>query len=175
MSNEDKYVYISYGLLGVSAAILLYLIFNDYVKKYLFENFSNQVPKKNKGIDRIPKLSPEQQSVILESVVRSEYDDMNKSLLGGVPSKKDSDFLLTSGSIDNMLLHNMKCSKSCCGQQWPVPHDINKDPNVCGKDGDYVPTNMTCSNEYTTGCTCVPRKVWKFLAAKGGNGSFNDP
>lgn len=128
--------------------------------------------------EHLSNLSSEQQSLLLENVSRSERANPTNDpegqlgILGQPISKRDTGFLLDEGSMEGLLVHNTKCSKSCCGQQWPVPHDIDRDPASCRSKDKYVPTNITCANEYTTGCACISKKLWNFLAAKGGNGSY---
>jgi hypothetical protein len=71
--------------------------------------------------------------------------------------------------LNKYLVDQMKCSKSCCESQWPVPFMLGKgDPSVVGKG--YVPNDMSCGNgEGGTGCPCTTQKVIDFLGSRGGN------
>lgn len=84
-------------------------------------------------------------------------------------SNPDDAFLLSEGENKEWLLPNTRCSKSCCGQQWRVPHKLEYDPIVCQNRDDYVPTNFTCSNQYTSGCACIPRRLRNYLTDHAGN------
>ncbi len=126
------------------------------------------------GFEYMDKLgfSPEQQGLLLETITRNEDTAKQRSVLGHRLSEKDPRYLLDEGSLEGLLVHNTKCSKSCCGNQWPVPF-MKKDPFVCNGKVKYVPTNITCANEYSSGCACVPEKLWNFLVARGGNSYTN--
>jgi hypothetical protein len=70
--------------------------------------------------------------------------------------------------IEEHLVHRMKCSKDCCGAQWPVPHMMQTGGSCADKD--YVPSNITCGNgPEGTGCVCMPRASYDFLGDRGGN------
>jgi len=63
------------------------------------------------------------------------------------------------------------CSPDCCGKQWPLSFDVQRDPRI--KDGElgtkYIPTNMTCSGKMGTGCVCADKKQYTFLSNRGNN------
>ncbi len=172
--------YTKYGLCLIFLLLLGYFI----AKKYYWnkeEGFSKMVSKYTPETDRVKKpeellLSPEQQSLTLEQQVRSEYDDLNRSILGSAIPVRDQSFLLSDSGIDDKLVHNQKFSKSCCFKNYyPVPHMNNwMDPAV--RNGNFIPTNITAYDDYAgSSCLCADETEWKFLAAKGGNGSYNSP
>ena len=60
------------------------------------------------------------------------------------------------------------CSPDCCGSQWPVSFDIEKDPRV--KDSNkFISTNMSCLGKMGTGCVCASRSQYSFLSDRGTN------
>jgi hypothetical protein len=76
--------------------------------------------------------------------------------------------------VKEYLIDNMTCSKSCCGDQWPVPFDnltadeIEFNIHHPGVHGPFVRTNMTCGNGIDgVGCPCIPKKAYEFLANRG--------
>lgn len=170
--KDDSNKLVEYACCLIIFGLIAYVIYDNYYADKT-EGF-----KTNPETARVPKLSPEQQSAQLEQTVMNEYDDLNRSLMGGAISQRDQHFLVDADKgVDKYLVHNMKCSKSCCGNGgWPIPHDIRRDPGTCKLGSkEYIPTNMTCSNEYTTGCACVDKDQWKFLASHGRNNSWNNP
>jgi len=72
---------------------------------------------------------------------------------------------------DPRLLYN-KCSLACCGDQYPVPFNVEKDPFVCNKDGKrkYLSSNYSCLNNVGgIGCLCLTPQQ-----AKGFSNGFVD-
>ena len=86
--------------------------------------------------------------------------------------KKES-FENDSGSNLNECykLDTNMCSPDCCGSQWPISFDIQKDPRI--KEGElggkFISTNMTCSGKMGTGCVCASRSQYSFLSDRGTN------
>jgi hypothetical protein len=179
---NKKFSWVELGVLGALTVVCLYLLFGSSLFRRHCSSCvegmtltpNEQIPDTIGNTD-VPKLSTEQQSFLLENVARTERTNPTPdplTSLGHPWSRRDPGFLLDEGTMNGLIVHNTKCSKSCCGQQWPVPHDIKRDPTVCGKGGKYMPTNITCANEYTTGCACITKRLWDYLVAKGGNGTF---
>ena len=95
----------------------------------------------------------------------SEPMDIAQYPLG---TQQDDMYLAVSGPDKDLMIPNQKCSKNCCAAQWPLPPGmIQQDPDVCA--GKFIPSNMTCQNEFTSGCVCVDKKVRDFLTNHGGN------
>jgi hypothetical protein len=62
------------------------------------------------------------------------------------------------------------CSRQCCKQaQWPVPDDaISKD--IPEKDlKNYIGTNLSCNFGSGSGCLCVTKDDFNYLASRGSN------
>lgn len=69
------------------------------------------------------------------------------------------DELYEKQESDPRFIYN-KCGLSCCGEQYPVPFNVDKDaPGVCNvnKEGSkYLSSNYTCTNHNGgTGCMCL--------------------
>ena len=77
---------------------------------------------------------------------------------------------LDDGAGGNMGLHYNLCSPSCCSAQYPTPHKLAKDPLVCGREGEFVPSSITCQNSWqNSGCACLTKKQASFINDRGGN------
>ncbi len=77
---------------------------------------------------------------------------------------------LDDGASGNMGLNYNLCSPSCCSAQYPTPHKLAKDPLVCGREDEFVPSNMTCQNSWQNGsCLCLTKPQAAFISARGGN------
>ncbi len=73
---------------------------------------------------------------------------------------------------DNDSVSNMfnLCSPSCCTQQYPIPHKLDSDPLIAGKENTFVPSTMTCRNSVqNAGCMCVNKDEMNLLSTRGGN------
>jgi hypothetical protein len=106
--------------------------------------------------------------VVCKIEARRGHDNFEELKLPADPAfdKDDKLYLIGEGTIDDILPPNAKCSKSCCAQQWPLPPGLlPPDAEACA--GKYIPSNMTCSNERTTGCLCVPKKLHSVLKNHG--------
>ena len=70
---------------------------------------------------------------------------------------------------DNGLNFNL-CSKSCCGDQWPVPFKMPVDRMTCGSKDEFVPSNYMCNNGWQdSGCLCLKKDQSKFIDSRGDN------
>lgn len=77
---------------------------------------------------------------------------------------------LDDGAGGNMGLHYNLCSPSCCSAQYPTPHKLAKDPLVCGREGEFVPSSLTCQNSWqNSGCVCLTQKQASFMTNRGNN------
>jgi hypothetical protein len=66
------------------------------------------------------------------------------------------------------------CSKQCCNHsQWPVPHDAKSGPIPKDKLKNYIGTNMSCNFGEGSGCLCVTKDDFNYLANRGGNSGSN--
>lgn len=67
------------------------------------------------------------------------------------------------------------CSKQCCKHvQWPVPHDIISNDISQEQLSNYIGTNFSCNYGEGSGCLCVTKEEFNYLAGRGGNaGSTN--
>lgn len=70
-----------------------------------------------------------------------------------------------------MGLSYNRCSKACCGVQYPPPFQLENDKNICQNKDQYVNNNYFCSNSFdSTGCMCITKDQADFLYNRGGNG-----
>lgn len=84
--------------------------------------------------------------------------------------KKESSFPLDLYMIDvgeNSIV-NSKCSKTCCGQQYPTSFD-SYDEEICQNRSKYLPINITCRSDKGVGCLCVTQEQINFLSNRGNN------
>src|SRR5690349_21145091 len=106
-STEKKNRYVEIGCFVLIFGILGFILYDCWLKNYV-EGFTNQGGGETR---RLPKLSSDQQGEQLDEIVRAEYDDLNRSLMGGAIAQRDQHFLVDDdGTIDDKLVHNMKCS-----------------------------------------------------------------
>jgi hypothetical protein len=62
------------------------------------------------------------------------------------------------------------CSRQCCKHvQWPVPHDaVTKE--ISDKDmKNYIGNNLSCNFGSGSGCLCVTKDDFNYLANRGSN------
>lgn len=79
--------------------------------------------------------------------------------------------------IDSYLTDMMPCSKSCCANYWPIPHmSCAPGDAICAlvANNTYVPTNYSCANRDTSGCVCMTKHAWNFLAQRGNNITYDN-
>lgn len=85
-------------------------------------------------------------------------------------TKSEPNFPVNLYTIDigkNSIAH-AKCSKSCCGQQYPTPFDVH-DEEICNNQSSYVPVNLNCISDQGAGCLCVTKSQFDFLVNRGNN------
>lgn len=100
---------------------------------------------------------------VLPSLQHKQKRDLNK-----IKEK----FANNSGEIKK--LDRNICSKQCCNHsQWPVPHDAKSGPIPKDKLKDYIGTNMSCNFGEGSGCLCVTKDDFNYLANRGGNSGNN--
>lgn len=87
-----------------------------------------------------------------------------------------------TAGIKNYLVDTMTCSKSCCGDQWPVPFDgltsteIEKCIETRGTPGPFVRTDYSCGNGPDgVGCPCITKKAFDFIVNHGTNAPDSVP
>jgi hypothetical protein len=70
--------------------------------------------------------------------------------------------------IEGRMPDKMRCSPSCCGAQWPVPHMM--DSSQEDADPSLVPSPLTCANGKSgAGCVCISSSAKEFLGNRGNN------
>ena len=100
---------------------------------------------------------------VLPSLQCKQEKDLNK-----VKEK-----FVNSSNVIRKLDQNM-CSKQCCNHsQWPVPHDAKSGPIPKDKLKNYIGTNLTCNYGNGSGCLCVTKDDFNYLANRGGNSGNN--
>ncbi len=67
----------------------------------------------------------------------------------------------------NYKIDVMKCSANCCGynQQLGIANKLS---------GDYVASNLHCSNGVQSGCPCLTKQQHNFLSSRGENAVVYD-
>jgi hypothetical protein len=107
--------------------------------------------------------------------LNAEFDKKLNNTLGDVLLEwdfEDSGDLLNGGEMEGVAVHTLKCSRSCCPSQWPLPSELRDKGNMCGRD--LVRSNYTCGNGSGSGCVCLPRKNYNMIARRGNNATWND-
>jgi hypothetical protein len=62
------------------------------------------------------------------------------------------------------------CSRQCCKfSQWPVPHDLNEQTIPEDQLKNYIGSNFSCNYGNGSGCLCVSKDDFNYLADRGGN------
>ena len=75
-----------------------------------------------------------------------------------------------NNSTEIRKLDQNMCSKQCCNHsQWPVPHDAKSGPISKDKLKNYIGTNLSCNYGEGSGCLCVTKDDFNYLANRGGN------
>lgn len=93
-------------------------------------------------------------------------------------NKKNSEELRETLENTNQLkrLDQNVCSKQCCKHvQWPVPHAATGGTSGTGaKEFEkYIGTNLTCNLGSGSGCLCVTKDDFNYLANRSNNASTN--
>lgn len=79
-------------------------------------------------------------------------------------------YLLDDGANGAAGLQYNMCSKSCCGEQYPVPFKLPVDSAVCDKSDEFVPNSYTCNNAWQdSGCVCMTKEQAEHIGSRGGN------
>ena len=77
---------------------------------------------------------------------------------------------LNNTNAPTVKLDQNMCSKQCCNHsQWPVPHDAKSGPISKDKLKNYIGTNLSCNYGEGSGCLCVTKDDFNYLANRGGN------
>jgi len=64
------------------------------------------------------------------------------------------------------------CSRQCCKfSQWPVPHDLHEKTIPDDQLKNYIGSNLSCNFGSGSGCLCVSKDDFNYLANRGGNSS----
>jgi hypothetical protein len=85
---------------------------------------------------------------------------------------EDTSGFLDEGALEGVMVHTLKCSRSCCPSQWPLPRELRDKGNMCGRD--LVRSNFSCGNGSESGCVCLPRKIRDMMARRGNNATWRD-
>jgi len=142
-------------LILVTTALLfaVYILMNECYNTIITERFDTEIiktrpsPYIERGLDFAADANVEG-DIVLESIDtdKREYID--------------------DGRMEGIAAHSLKCSKSCCGTNWPVPKELRQNDDFCGKK--YVRTNLNCANgSGGSGCVCMPREVRKIYEKRG--------
>lgn len=161
---------------NVKLLIILYFIFlllSYFISENIYESFDDNISKWQQSNEKIKNKEDLKLPQEINPDGRRKNDDDNT--FGDVLVEwdfKDTGNLLNGGEMEGLALHTLKCSKSCCPSQWPVPKELQDKFNVCGRD--LVRSNYTCGNGSGTGCVCLPRSHRDFLARRGDNATWNE-
>ena len=168
-------------------AILAFSWFKKSKKEHL-ENVSNQSVPLAKAL---PAVEPQEKAHATEKKVEEIpikpqiFDAGSGSIMAGpefAPSPLLSPwykaytgnmknyYLLDDGENGAAGLQFNMCSKSCCGDQYPLPFKMPVDSAVCDNKQEFVPNNYMCNNAWQdTGCVCMTKDQSEFLGSRGGN------
>ncbi len=168
--------------LFVLVVILVWVIYKCFVES---EGFAEQKKRKLKAMaKRAETVMPtELVETEREIVINPPYHNPDtRTIMAGSGFIPQPDIMPASGNnyglVDdlddgeggNMGMHYNLCSPSCCSAQYPTPHKLAKDPLVCGREDEFLPTNYFCNNAWqNSGCLCASKKQVNFLSNRGGN------
>lgn len=77
---------------------------------------------------------------------------------------------LDDGESGNYGLHFNMVSPACCSDQWPTPHKLPYEKEVCGNKDKFATTPYFGQNSWqNSGCVCVTENQRNFLVNRGGN------
>jgi hypothetical protein len=66
-----------------------------------------------------------------------------------------------------------QCSKDCCRHvQWPVPKEV-RPKNVSDEYKNVIGSNLTCNLGSGSGCLCVTKDDFNYLASRSANAGTN--
>ena len=133
------------------------------------------VPRKQESDERVkdkevliepPNFNPDTRSIMAGEGFIPQKENVPAWWINNYGAVDDLD----DGAGGNMGLHYNMCSPSCCSAQYPTPHKLAKDPLVCGREGEFVPSSLTCQNSWqNSGCVCLTKKQASNLSYRGGN------
>ena len=87
-------------------------------------------------------------------------------------NKKDTDKVKEAliNTPEPRKLDKNICSKQCCKHvQWSVPHDA-KTKDISDKElENYIGTNLSCNFGSGSGCLCMTKDNFNYLANRGSN------
>lgn len=67
-------------------------------------------------------------------------------------------------------LDQNKCSRQCCGQsQWQLPEALKSKDMTDEEAKNYVPSNFFCNLGSGSGCLCLTKDDFNYLASHGSN------
>ena len=78
-------------------------------------------------------------------------------------------------SLENTNNHGPKidqslCSRSCCKHaQWPLPEELMTKEIPEEQLSNYVGNNFSCNNGSGSGCLCLTKSQYDYLASRGNN------
>jgi hypothetical protein len=174
----------------IVSLIVIYIIYVNFIRREKFsddymdtltetktdkiEQYNSPVNSKSLEMDQRsreikmdpPNLNPDTRSVMAGDGFIPQKDTI--PAWGGNNYGLVDD--LDDGAGGNMGLHYNLCSPSCCSAQYPTPHKLAKDPLVCGREDEFVPSSITCQNSWqNSGCACLTKKQASFMSNRGGN------
>jgi len=161
----------------IVSLIVIYIIYVNFIRR---ENFAEE--HMDIMTDNSKSLEIDQR----KTEIKTELSNLNpdtRSIMAGdgfipqkdtIPAWGGNNYGLVDdlddGAGGNMGLHYNLCSPSCCSAQYPTPHKLAKDPLVCGREGEFVPSSITCQNSWqNSGCACLTKKQASFINDRGGN------
>jgi hypothetical protein len=63
-----------------------------------------------------------------------------------------------------------RCSKQCCAQaQWTLPPELRINDMTPEEAAKYIPNNFSCNLGSGSGCLCVTKDDFNYLAGRGTN------
>jgi hypothetical protein len=67
-----------------------------------------------------------------------------------------------------------RCSKQCCAQtQWTLPAELRINDMTPEEASKYIPNNFSCNLGSGSGCLCVTKDDFNYLAGRGNNVTNN--
>lgn len=67
-------------------------------------------------------------------------------------------------------LDQNKCSRQCCGQaQWTLPEELRSKDMTEEEAKKYIPSNFSCNLGNGSGCLCITKDDFNYLASHGSN------
>ena len=172
----------------IVSLIVIYIIYVNFIRR---ENFAEEHMDIMTETDKTVQSNSPVNSKSFEidqrkTEIKTELSNLNpdtRSIMAGdgfipqkdtIPAWGGNNYGLVDdlddGAGGNMGLHYNLCSPSCCSAQYPTPHKLAKDPLVCGREGEFVPSSITCQNSWqNSGCACLTKKQASFINDRGGN------